>query len=116
MKLTYECMKMINYIAICTAEATGDENEIYGREYNNDVELYFTIDYENNICHILYIESKYENNGNATAVINDFIKEFSDYTIVVDAIYYLENWYKSFGFIYDYDIDEMMCYHMSLRR
>ena len=116
MKLTYECMKTINFIAVGTAEATNDECEIKGRLYNNGVEVFFTCDDLKKKCHILYIESKYKNNGYASSVIKEIINEFSKHTIIVEAVFFLKSWYEKLGFTYDYDIDEMMCYHMSLER
>lgn len=116
MKLTYECMKTINFIAVATAESTNDESEIQGRIYNNGVEIYFTCNNIERKCHILYIESKNKNNGNASMVIEEIINEFYEYTVIVESVYFLKSWYEKLGFRYEYDIDEMMCYHMSLRR
>lgn len=112
MKLTYKHTKIINFIAVCTAEATNDNTEIQGRIYNNGVEVYFTCDRIKKVCHILYIESKYKNNGNASMVIKEITNEFLGYTIIVDAVYFLKHWYERLGFVYKYDIDEMMCYRM----
>lgn len=113
MKLTYEHIQTINFIALATAETTDDDYEIQGRVYNNGVELYFTCDETEKKCHILYIESKYKNNGNASMVIKEITNEFLGYTIIVDAVYFLKHWYERLGFVYKYDIDEMMCYRMS---
>ena len=114
--LIYENISSINFIALATAEATNDNNVIISRLYNNNVEVYYTIDEKSNVVHLLYIEAKPTNKGKGTIVLNDFIKEFSKYDIITDALFYLKEWYESLNFKYEYAIDEMLCFRMRLYR
>lgn len=114
--LTYVNISNINFVALATAEATNDNNEIVTRLYSNNVEISFTIDQKLNIVHVLYIEATPTKKGKGTIVLKDFIREFSKYDIIVDALFYLKEWYESLNFKFQYAIDEMMCYKMKLRR
>lgn len=113
--LTYKPMNL-NYIAFYTAESTDDYNEIFSRWYENNVEVHFTIDKNTKLFHLLYIESHDKGCGNATNVLNEIITEFSQYNIVIEALFYLYDWYKSLGFQYEHNVDEMFSYRMILRR
>lgn len=114
--LTYENISNVNFIALATAEATNDNNEIVSRIYSNNVEIYYTIDKKLNTVHLLYIEANPTNQGKGTIVLKNFEKEFSNYDIIVDALFYLKKWYESLDFQYEYAIDEMYCYRMKLCR
>ena len=114
--LTFTNTPAINFIALTVAEETNDNNEVYGRLYNNDVELFYTINDTEKLVHILYIESYNKRCGNATKVINSFLNEFEPYTITIEALYYLENWYTTFGFVSEYSIDDMLSFKMNLFR
>lgn len=114
--LTYINTKVTNFIALSVANETNDENIIINRLYNNNVELYYTIDLKHKLIHILYIESKNKKQGNATNVLKAFINEFKKYSIIIDAIYYLRDWYEELGFVFEYEIDEMFAFRMKLYR
>ena len=60
----YETNDYLDYVAIETAECTGDDNEIIYRKYSNDVEIYYTV--SENIIHLIYIFSNNRRNGNGS--------------------------------------------------
>lgn len=114
--LTYRNMNEINYIALVTAEELNDSNEIFTRLYSNDVEVNYTINEDNKSIHILYIEAKEKGKGCGTETLKNFIDEFFDYDIEIEAVYQLCEWYKKFGFKFLYGIDDMMCCKMNLKK
>lgn len=114
--MNYKYKDCVNYIAIATAEAAGDTNEIYVREYENDVEISYSIDEDSKSVHLIYIESKNQKKGHATETIKSFVNEFINYTVEIEAVFNLVKWYEGLGFEFMYDIDDSMCCKMQLKR
>ena len=112
--LTYKNTN-VNFIAFTVAESTNDDCEILSRMYENDVEVHYTINQDTNVVHLLYIESKDTQQGNATIVMKEFMEEFSNYNIIIDALFYLRDWYEKLGFKYEFAIEDMFSFRMSKR-
>jgi len=90
-------------------------SEMHYRKYENNVFINFTIR-ENNKIYIFLIESEEKGKGNGTLVMQDFLNEFQNYEIVLDAVEYAIDWYKQFGFKQIESINNGGYVHMILKK
>lgn len=114
--MIYEYIDNVNFISLATAESTDDQNDILCRLYNNNVQIDYTVDEKEKKVHILFVEAMEQRQGNGTVALKSFLKDFINYNIEIEALYYLEKWYKKFGFDFQYYIDDMLCCKMILKR
>lgn len=114
--MIYEYTNNINYISLQVAESTNDTHDILSRLYNNNVQIDYTIDEKEKVVHILYIEALEKRKKCGTNALQLFLYDFNGYNIELESLFYLEEWYKRFGFDFKYHIDEMFCCKMILER